>query len=392
MKKLYIVFLLLCSVISIKAQWQQVLNGSNSVRDFTTSGSNIFAATTTTGVFISTNNGSNWTQTSLVMSVYSLASNGITVYAGGSGNGVYRTTNNGVNWVQTSLNNQFILTLVISGNTIFAGTGSPQNDIYLSTNGGDNWSKVSDPGGDVFSLAIGGSYVFSGCGPNGVYRTSNNGANWSQTSLNSGIFYDIKTNGAQIFAGSTSGLFVSTNYGTNWTETSLSTQVVYAIGVSGINLFAANGNSGVYVSSNNGINWVQRNEGLSGANVQSLWIHNNYVFAGAVAGSISRRSISELTPITNTSLDMPSAFSLSQNYPNPFNPATNIEFSIPQASFVKLAVYDVSGRELETLVSQNMTAGTYKADWDASKYSSGVYFYRIDAGEYKSVRKMMLIK
>jgi photosystem II stability/assembly factor-like uncharacterized protein len=385
-----VVFVILTQ--SATSQWQQVFNGTTTIRDFTTSGSNIFAATSSTGVYLSTNNGTNWTQTSLVMTVYSLASSGNTVYAGGSGNGVYRTINNGVNWVQTSLNNQFILTLAVIGNTIFAGTGSPQNDVYISTNAGDNWSMVSDPGGDVFSLAIGGNYTFAGCGPNGIYRTSNNGANWTQTSLNSGIFYDIETNGSLIYAGSTSGLFLSTNYGSNWTETSLSTQVIYSIAVNGNNIFAATGNSGVYVSNNNGTNWIQRSEGLSGFNVQNLYILNNYIFAGAFSGSILRRSLSEITGITNLSSETPSSFSLSQNYPNPFNPVTNIEFSVPKSSFVKLAVFDITGREIETLVNQNMTAGTYKADWDASRYSSGIYFYTISSESYRETKKMMLVK
>ncbi|MBE2216718.1 MAG: T9SS type A sorting domain-containing protein [Ignavibacteria bacterium] len=83
---------------------------------------------------------------------------------------------------------------------------------------------------------------------------------------------------------------------------------------------------------------------------------------------------------------------LKQNYPNPFNPVTNIEFSVSKSTFVKLAVFDVTGRELETLVSQNMSPGTYKADWDASKYSSGVYFYTITSGSYHHTKKMILIK
>ena len=96
-----------------------------------------------------------------------------------------------------------------------------------------------------------------------------------------------------------------------------------------------------------------------------------------------------ISPISG---EMPTAFSLSQNYPNPFNPATNIEFAVPKSTFVKLVVFDVSGRELETLVSQNMTAGIYKAEWDASKYSSGIYFYRLEAEGFLKTSKMMLLK
>ena len=83
--------------------------------------------------------------------------------------------------------------------------------------------------------------------------------------------------------------------------------------------------------------------------------------------------------IQNISNEIPKSYSLSQNYPNPFNPVTNIKFQIPNAGFVKLSVYDMLGREVETLVNENLNAGTYNADWNAANYSSGVYFYRIES-------------
>ncbi len=96
--------------------------------------------------------------------------------------------------------------------------------------------------------------------------------------------------------------------------------------------------------------------------------------------------------VQNINSEIPGKFSLSQNYPNPFNPTTNIEFSIPKSSFVKLVVYDMLGREVETLVSKDLKAGTYKADWNASGYTSGVYFYKIISGDYSETKKMILVK
>lgn len=100
-------------------------------------------------------------------------------------------------------------------------------------------------------------------------------------------------------------------------------------------------------------------------------------------------SLTGMDPISNI---IPKEFSVSQNYPNPFNPVTNIEFSLPKSSFVKLVIYDMLGREVEILVNQQLSAGTYKADWNASNYSSGVYFYKIEAGDFSDIRKMILIK
>ena len=85
-------------------------------------------------------------------------------------------------------------------------------------------------------------------------------------------------------------------------------------------------------------------------------------------------------------------FSLGQNYPNPFNPTTNIEFSIPKSEFVILKVYDILGREVKALISQNLTAGEYKVDFDAQGLSSGMYYYSLRAGDNVSVKKMVLVK
>jgi len=89
---------------------------------------------------------------------------------------------------------------------------------------------------------------------------------------------------------------------------------------------------------------------------------------------------------------VPSEFSLSQNYPNPFNPTTAIQYSVAKAGNVKLTVYDISGREVETLVDEPASAGTYEVKWDASKIASGIYFYKIVTSDFVATKKMILIK
>jgi len=86
------------------------------------------------------------------------------------------------------------------------------------------------------------------------------------------------------------------------------------------------------------------------------------------------------------------SYKLSQNFPNPFNPSTSFEFDIPKSGFVKLTVYDYAGREIETLINMDLNAGTYKAEWNAADYASGVYFYKLTVGNYSAVKKMILIK
>ena len=91
----------------------------------------------------------------------------------------------------------------------------------------------------------------------------------------------------------------------------------------------------------------------------------------------------------------PEVYTLRQNYPNPFNPTTTIEFAIPKFGLVTLTVYNILGQEVATLVTEKLTAGKYKYDWDASRpagMASGVYLYRIQAGNYIEVKKMILLR
>jgi hypothetical protein len=88
----------------------------------------------------------------------------------------------------------------------------------------------------------------------------------------------------------------------------------------------------------------------------------------------------------------PKEFKLYQNYPNPFNPATMIRFQIAKRGHVLMKVYDVLGREVVTLVNDVKEPGTYTVQWNATNFASGVYFYRLDAGSYTSVKKLLLLK
>ena len=97
------------------------------------------------------------------------------------------------------------------------------------------------------------------------------------------------------------------------------------------------------------------------------------------------------TGITNTS-GIANTYSLSQNFPNPFNPTTSINFSIPKDGLVKLVVFDVLGKEVATLVNNEQTAGNYQVTFDASKLTSGVYFYKLTSGDFSDVKKMLLVK
>jgi hypothetical protein len=98
------------------------------------------------------------------------------------------------------------------------------------------------------------------------------------------------------------------------------------------------------------------------------------------------------TDVENQSSLVPAAMNLEQNYPNPFNPSTTISYSLSKASYVKLSVYNVLGKELITLADGFQTAGNHSARFLASNMASGVYFYRLEAGGYTAMKQMLLIK
>ncbi|MBM2841709.1 MAG: C-terminal target protein [Bacteroidetes bacterium] len=107
--------------------------------------------------------------------------------------------------------------------------------------------------------------------------------------------------------------------------------------------------------------------------------------------AIDTRTTTGVRP-TDDVQGVPERFGLSQNYPNPFNPATTIQYQSPIASHISLKIFDLLGREVAVLVNEERLAGTYRATWDASRFSSGVYFYTLRAGEYIQTRKMILTK
>jgi endoglucanase len=112
------------------------------------------------------------------------------------------------------------------------------------------------------------------------------------------------------------------------------------------------------------------------------------------------KAVVDTNDINNTStsvgmLDLhsnPTTFSLMQNYPNPFNPSTTISFSLPSKSIVSLKVFDLTGKENATIVSQELSAGTYSRQWNAAHMSSGIYFYRLQAGSFTETKKLVLLK
>lgn len=136
-----------------------------------------------------------------------------------------------------------------------------------------------------------------------------------------------------------------------------------------------------------------------GTQISNLLSIDTATGTGTLIGSINKRSVNgvAISPlpigIQNISSAIPEKFELYQNYPNPFNPVTKIKFDIPKNIIVKIKIYDILGREVETLVNEKLVPGKYEIDWQAANYPSGVYFYRIETdGEFEKTGKMILLK
>jgi hypothetical protein len=98
------------------------------------------------------------------------------------------------------------------------------------------------------------------------------------------------------------------------------------------------------------------------------------------------------TSIESQNINLPHTYSLKQNYPNPFNPVTMITYQLPMINDVDLSIYNILGQKVATLVNERQQAGRYRVEWDASGFASGVYYYRLEAGEFVDIRKMILLR
>jgi hypothetical protein len=113
---------------------------------------------------------------------------------------------------------------------------------------------------------------------------------------------------------------------------------------------------------------------------------------GSTSSDFATMRYAVTTGIEPVSGVIPKSFMLYNNYPNPFNPETKIKFDIPKTAFTKLTVYDITGRTVGTLINQDLSPGSYVYDFNAAQLSSGVYFFKIQAGDFNDTKKMMLVK
>jgi hypothetical protein len=121
---------------------------------------------------------------------------------------------------------------------------------------------------------------------------------------------------------------------------------------------------------------------------------NGYIITGCTSSKLWMVRLEPDSPNVVIDYDdiIPSDFCLSQNYPNPFNPSTKIKFTLPSSGITTLKIFNALGETVEVLVKNELNAGTYKVEWDASTQQSGVYFYQLQSNQFVETKKMILIK
>jgi hypothetical protein len=271
--------------------------------------------------------------------------------------GIYKTTNEGVTWgaVFTQSQQNFRALTMSKGNIIYFAN---KTNVYNSTDLGVTWTMGKNTIPNVFDIATStNGKLYAICSQkNGVYRSTDHGNSWQVTPDSSAIAP------ANIIRTDDGRLFVS-----SWT-------------------------TGIYTSSDNGDTWVPLNEGLYDLGIEFLYITPS----GEVLATTTLGGIYKLTGVTSIeeepSENIPKTFSLAQNFPNPFNPETVIRFQLPVAGYVKGVVYDILGREVAILINGEMPAGYHEIKFNASNLPNGVYMYEISSGDFRAVRKMILLK
>ena len=349
---------------------------------------------------------------------------------------VYRTTNSGVNWIlQIDAGGGYINDIQFSKTDpaygyIFcnppAGPGATFR-IYKTSNYGDSWTTFSpffgpDMVGYDRSISVTDSNhawfglycTAANCLLSKIAYTNDGGATWNTMTVPAPDGYgvtDIEFRDDNTYAlascqipGDDYHIYRTTNSGTNWSS-------IYTLPVPGEihNLkWIKNSNDWYYCitnevrkSSNNGSSW-SLSISLSGTDqfthMDAINAGNKtYAWAVGNTGSMMKMVDSNTTiGIQSVSNLVPAAYSLDQNYPNPFNPVTSISFGIPQSGNAKLTVFDILGREVAVLVNENLTAGEYKINFNASNLPSGVYMYRLnvngDKANFTDTKKLILVK
>jgi photosystem II stability/assembly factor-like uncharacterized protein len=275
--------------------WNQTSLANFTINAFAVLGSNLFAGTISQGVFRSSDNGASWASVGVDCSIMAFTVSGNNLYAGSMRNpwsgSVFLSTDNGINWTETNLKNAPIRALKASGSYLFAGGNSGFN---YSTDEGSSWTQLNIglKSTQIESLTFLDSNLFAGTGYSSIFRSSDNGTDWvkADSGLMSFTAIAFAVSNNNLFVGmngmgSYGGVYRSTNDGISWTPTGLINTYADVFTVSGKNVFAGT-NNGVFLTTDDGLNWTPI--GLKNIFITSLVISGKNLFAGTDGKGVFR--------------------------------------------------------------------------------------------------------
>jgi hypothetical protein len=376
------------------ASWSQAIIGGSinfRINALVRAGSDIFAGTQGGGVLRTTDFGKVWMPVNSGLNnkyINCLAENDSVLLAG-TYPGIWRSTNKGISWtlVDTSQNGA-CYHILFHDSTFYAAYGS---SIHVSNDNGLTWQILPLPQGVGWSgndIIVIDSTIFVGTGTLGVIWSTDFGKSWNECGSPVNIVC-LTLKDSIMFIGTNNGVCRSYDYGVNWDSVGLDSNYISTLVPCKGGLFAGT-NTGVYFSTDNGNTWTFEGQGLNNS-VQAIIIIDTTVYAGS--DGVWARNLSDIiTGINEVSHQTPIYFALSQNYPNPFNPSTIIKYSLPSVSKVTIKIYNLLGQEIKTLVNKTESAGDHQITFNAGNLPSGIYLYRIQAGDFIQTRKMVLLK
>lgn len=355
-------------------------------------------------VYKSTNGGVNWFPVTTTISDNSkmkFFNSGTGYVLLGGSTQIAKTTNGGTNWKAITFGNNYLsdMKFVNESTGFVIYTENQYSDtvkgyILKTTDAGNTWNKYLVRSDSYISYLdfcnaqtgyIWGDFKF--------FKTTNGGINWAEVDGDNILIMLFKfrftTDNTGWAITDTFRITKTTNGGVNWVKQ-------YQLSKAR-DIFFINQNTGwycydkIYKTTNAGESWAVIRDS-TGIYYKMNFINENTGWCYTSTNKLLITHNGGSVFIEKENEEMPSGYLLYNNYPNPFNPDTKIKFNIPQKEFVKLTVYNITGEIVSTLVNGNLSAGIYKVDFSGKDLSSGTYFYKIESGNFRDVKRMILIK
>ncbi|HEX2868537.1 MAG TPA: T9SS type A sorting domain-containing protein [Ignavibacteriales bacterium] len=386
------------------SNWTAARLINSSIYAIASTGNKLIAGTSG-GIFISGNNGLDWTESSNGLpenfDPLCIASDGNILAAAMTFKGVYVSTDNGANWNFSLPVPMRTNCIALKGKNIYAGTA---DGLFISTDGGNGWFQPKDGLPSDYAaqdLAVSGNNltaVLTDSTGNNVYFSADNGVHWHCFGLSDYCPVAAAAAGTDIFiATQVHGVFLSRDYGRTWIQKKDGlppmSSMKYHLEVKDSCIFFQTFEC-IYLSTDYGDSWGKVHTSLPKyTSIYSMTVFNNNLYIAPNGMGLWMCPLSaKLTSVKGRLEKFPSGFRLGQNYPNPFNPETTINYSIPENARVEVKVFDTLGREIQTLVNKEQEIGDYSIQFVGNNLPSGMYIYSLHAGGFSASKKLLLVR